>query len=161
MIVLGKNRIDTRLYVWASRTWRAFIAKPDDGREDYTNICLYIRTIAVWLPLVLLVHAALIAYAAYVVVIYPIGRIGYHAYGTGTALIVLFAALLTLALWVQGKFGALTWPFRWLGGTVHEMAERRAKKSKKQGPAFSALVAQWCRDRHDQICTRIEIRWGS
>lgn len=88
-----------RLFFWSLGIWRAF--REDDYRYDRsrveksgTNLCFFIRVMVVYMPVVLLLHAAFAAVAVASLTALPIYLFGGITYGwTLTAIAVVIGTI--------------------------------------------------------------------
>lgn len=113
---------------------------PSRLREG-TNICFYIRSIVVWMPLVFLTHILVAAGSVYVLVIHPLKTFGY-VYFTNTALLIV--ALAGLIVFMIGLV--------WCIVTISNKAEELTKREVRDGLTARGVVMEWFEAKSSKIC---------
>jgi len=156
MLRLDKNRFHVRTYIFGRRLWDNFWKRPIMDDADYyrTNLCTFIQTLLVRLPLVLGFYAALIFYALYVAIIWPLGYMESLDYAamviTGACFVGFIVAFAYAAIRVE----------TWRAAKNRRLAEEepKPKEKEKKSPGLIKLIWYRIKDYHDQICTIVEIR---
>lgn len=97
MLQVNPDSWHARLYLWSHTIWWQFWHKRnrswyEDKREN-TNVCYYLRVMLMYAPLVIILHAALLAATVGVVVVLPIHLFGFWGVGKATFVIFLLVAL--------------------------------------------------------------------
>jgi len=106
--VLVKIRINeeiwyNRIYLFALEIWYNFKATEIPWRfENGSNLCMYIRTLIVWLPLTVILHLTTAALCIFTLFVFPSHLFGwgYAKFWTGC---VVFVALLVSAIYTWQK----------------------------------------------------------
>ena len=149
MIELNETTWAGRIYAFAIGIWDAFTMGDNDAR--HTNLCTYIRTVFIWLPLVIVTHVAFVLWVGYVLVYFPITTFGY-GYGT-------------FWLWIAGIVAAFGLIYLLLKQSRHATAAiSSAGKAVsnttawKETETFFGLIWRRVRDAHDRVCTPITFR---
>jgi hypothetical protein len=109
--------------------------------REGTNICFYVRTIVVWMPMVLLAHILVAAGSVYVLVIYPFNTFG-HIFFTNIALVIIAVAC----------FIAFVAGFIWFGVTISDKAIKLANTEVRDGLTARGVVAEWLEAKISNIC---------
>lgn len=122
---LNPNSWYVRLFFWSVGIWGAFLDKeyryvPDDLRERGTNLCFFVRVMVVYMPLVLLLHAAFVVAAVVSLTALPIYLFGSIAYGWTLAAI---AAVIVAILGVKRMLG--------LRALLRAIEQERAQREKR------------------------------
>lgn len=168
-MILSEDKWHTRLYVW-TRIQLHYLGHHEewDRRDNeinhvrqlaqHTNLCQYIRTLVVYLPLMVLGLAGWALWMVYATVLFPLQYIGVGHWIGDLLYIAMVAGLLGGAIAGQVQFGLLTLPFRTVK-MVAVYAYEQCSAGKADGtPGLCTLALQWVADRHDHICRIIEIR---
>lgn len=150
-----------RLYLWTRRRWfrlwnsiEAYQYLEED-RFVSTNTCMYIRTLFVLFPFILVVYAALIA-APFVAVFYP----PLAAFGT-VGLLSVIGSVLGAAIGALVAFYLLKPLFRfvgWAGKSIGDSVERCANPN---DPGLCRMIIRYVVDWHNKVCTTYQIRKSS
>ena len=153
--VLVKIRINeeiwyNRIYLFALEIWYNFKATEIPWRfENGSNLCMYIRTLVVWLPLTVILHLTTAALCIFTLFVFPSHLFGwgYAKFGVGC---VLFVGLLILAVYVWKK-------------SENYLDEHHTKKCNAEtaepidkGPSLTALFIEWIKAKKKMICPLIE-----
>ena len=145
---IDKSQTHTRYFLAMHRFWNWFFSKNQD-RDYYivptsTDICLYIRTTVLY-PLLLTSYIGVpLAAMFWSVVGYPIsvfGVLGYLVLLLSLGALIGFLAL--MAFLSETKTG-------------QAFFEKR-KECTDQKASWWKCFKQWVQDRHDKICTLVEI----
>lgn len=149
MIELSEQTWAFKVYSLAVRIWSAFLNRPRDNRR--TNVCQFIRTIFVWLPLTILIQLVFYAWAIYVVIVWPIltfgsGYLEFWAIVGGAA-----AAVLLIVGLVKG--------INKLDRLLEALCGKAAQtKSAREVATIWSLIRQRAHDAHERICTPLRFR---
>jgi hypothetical protein len=151
------KRWHVRLYLWAEPIVAEFFDRGSHvyhyrkSYEVHTNLCPYMRTILLWLPLALLVNVATWAMAVATVTYIPGRLFGWKGWGLTVLVTAAGVGLLLLMLWLR----------QW----YRERQEARPPKVPDVGPhdrtpGFGSAVREWVRKKHEGICPSITIKVG-
>lgn len=147
-----------RLYRWSRDTWNTFRADCDWGARD--NLCLYVRTIVLYAPIVIFVHIALLFCAGYVLVYYPVTRIGWTGFWYELVVVASIAGVVLLYKVVRKMS-------KQLSGVLSPRRTRRHQaktsvavvsgKTKQKGPSFFEVVFNFLVAVKRKACPTLEI----
>ncbi len=120
-----------------------------------TNLCLYIRTLFVWMPFVVVVHAAVFAWLVYCFLVAPMMTFGTVPFGIFIAKTVGLVALAIGA--IVGIFLTIDYFDRPLS-TAEEEARKHAREAAAQAPpGFLKLCWQYVVATKRKICPLINL----
>ncbi|MGD0977323.1 MAG: hypothetical protein ABR875_03460 [Minisyncoccia bacterium] len=152
-----------KLYFWCLALWAKFRSGSDgeyyfDIFTEKTNLCLYIRAIVIWMPLVILLHLLLLACAIYALLI-PFRTFGwsYIYFCLSLAIVVGSVAGLMILLKRRNKDKAKPEPKNYYAELLmaeHERERKRALKAKKS-PSFMKIMIAWIKSKKAGICPMI------
>ncbi len=160
---LQESQWHVQLYLWCRDTWNTF--RDDNDWNTHHNLCLYIRSIILWAPLALLSQLALVAWAGYVLVYYPVTRIGWTGFfwEIGVVVGIAFAFLLFMLIrkgirrlsqaWTNRRYRKL----EKLEGTKEDAEEVLVTPEKDKGPGFIEVVFEYLVAMKQKTCPTIEI----
>lgn len=108
MIEVNKAQWHARLFIWSVDLWGNFKNNPNeiDRFRHGTNICHYIRTIFVAVPVVFLSMGLFAWWAVYVLILSPVGVLGWQVYLMGLAALIVISGLSVFSHWLYQGF---TW----------------------------------------------------
>jgi hypothetical protein len=134
-----------RLFFMSLEVWSKFKTGYHHAPSRYkkgTNICFYIRTITVWMPLVLLSHILIAAGFVYVVFIYPVNAFGFQDYFTTIAIItgITIGACSIL-------LGVL-----WCTDTIANKIKDLSRREVRDGLTARDIVLEWIESKTSNIC---------
>jgi hypothetical protein len=164
LISLARDSWHVRLFKASTSLWMQFLRPRDkwmDFLGDYarrtrrTNVCSYLRMILVQAPLVILLHLGVIALGVMALLVYPYVWFGME-YVWFWATLLGFVIVGIAFIWVLFGLVPAAWGLMGAGAVYVADAARSRRRSK--GPGLLSLIWQWIRDRHDRICSIIEIR---
>lgn len=143
------------LYVTTRIVWNRFMCRRDWWRDtETTNRCLYIRTLLVYLPLLVLIYVglALTVFGIAVVAIpYWIGITAALA-GVGTMIgTFLTGTLVVFLFWALWKAAMAT-------ADLVESGRRKIMNSDQN--TLRKEILEWFRDRHGMVCRSMKITGG-
>ena len=166
-MTLNETKWHARLYLWTrvqmymlATTHPAWRTDGDANRvrelARRTNLCQYIRTLLLWLPLLtgaVLVWAFTVTYCLF----FPLFYLDVAHYVGALLLFGFGVAFTAMLIFIETNWHAFTLPFRLVGRTI-EYAYVRCSTPKADGtPGLCTLVKKWVIDRHDRICQIIDI----
>ncbi len=101
MIELNNAQWHTRLFLWSVDVWGHFKGNPNEIERfrHGTNVCHYIRTIFVAAPFAFASVGLFIWWAVYVLIISPVGDLGWLNYFGGLAVFSAVAGLSMYCRW--------------------------------------------------------------
>lgn len=159
MMILDKNSWHARLYSWTAWNWLRFRGYDPDLRRhadrfenlSNTNLCQYIRTLFIQLPLLILLHGLLAVAVGYALFWHPIALFGSYSWLSviGISLCVAAAAIAVIGLIYLGFVSS---------DKVKSAIETYIDKLANTPPGIIRLTIQWFKDRHDNICSIIQLR---
>ena len=153
MLNLNPKSWHTRLYLWTQMSWDRLMFRYTDVRDhDRTNLCTYIRSLVVKLPLLLALYAGAASYFIYVCFIYPMGAVG----GTSYMEFIFYASVAVIAI------AASIYGFARLGQGFAKAMQykenvKREIEAGVRSPGIWTLFKRWTKDKHDRICTTMRI----
>lgn len=165
---IDRNSWHARLYLWCLRIWAKFRYGYGHTDSAYyyrfteeTNLCLYIRAIVVWMPLVVLLHLFLLAYAIGVLSI-PFLTFGWNYIGflivafAAVAIVPVIGSLLTKKLKPAER---LDYREKEHKENLEREAKQEAKKRRKaeRSPSFTRVVIEWAKAKKAKICPIINL----
>lgn len=165
-LLIEKKSWHARLFFWSLRVWLRF--KYGDGwkydkqlhrHSRSTNLCFYVRTMAVWMPLVLALHLALVVWILYVAFVLPA-----HLFS-----IVSTAKLYELFVISLAGSWAIFWSVNWFwDNKLEPKIEQRRQTAKvrkrakalesKTGLSASEVLVEWVKARKRDICPFITFK---
>jgi len=121
------------------------------SHEGGTNLCYFCRVILFWMPLVFLLHAALLAATVFVLIILPIRLFNPTGYGnivaTTVAIAAIIATTIVLVKWWRSMRGE---------GLVQRVVVRKEQKE----PSFVSITWTWVVSQERKICPLIKFYNG-
>lgn len=165
-MVIYTDQWHFRLYLWSRQILRQFRGSLDyfdDQRERRfgVNLCPYIRTLMLWMPLVVALHLIVFGLVAYVYVIMPFQLFG--AMAIGIVLAKVLAAVITGVVF----FGIIVGLVKLFGvfmdwradyRIAHPVPEVPVGAQRPQRFGFFKLLGAYLRAAHDKICPHIEVK---
>ena len=141
-----------RFFFWSLSVWIKFWDNYDNAdhyKRAGTNLCHAIRVTFVWMPLVLMLHVALVLSAAFVLIFLPLHYFEWTLYlpaikvagliGIGILIIIIAVALFAMLINVIG--------------------EREARSPKKEeeprDPSIWKIMRTWLADKEKGLCRLI------
>ncbi len=148
MITLKTTVWHARLFLWSFEIWDGFMGSGSNVRmTGRTNLCHFMRTIFIAMPLVFLLHAAFMAFVLYVIGVFPVTYFGALNYGASIVvvgtLVGLYFGLCWLAQLKRSKFPAKQRP------------SKPPKEPRDSGFVF--LIWEWIVAQHQRVCPIIKI----
>ncbi len=158
--MLDRNSWHTRLYIWTRVSWGEVFGGRGLAAWEIrqTNTCMYIRTLFIWFPLLVLFYGALLTSPFLAVFQPPISMFG------TIGLLSISAALVGACLAV-GLVVAVAWAFFKLGvafvkglGRVFEatsdhFAQTIEECQKPAGTGLCQMIWQFIKDMHEHVCS--------
>lgn len=162
-MILNESQWHVRLYRWCRTAWNTFRDDNDWGEQD--NLCKYIRSIFVWAPLAVLSQVALFAWAGYVLIYYPITRIGWTGFAYEVFAVLACAVVVLLCSWAAKLLRERRYARkRQRSSGRRESLEYQVKALqnsspplKQKGIAFVELVFDFLVAMKEKTCPTIEI----
>jgi hypothetical protein len=152
---LSLDQWHVRLYLWSRETWLHFLGKNfSEIREKRTDLCTYIRTLFVWIPIVFLAHIAVFGWLGYVFLYLPIttydmvplGIFLAKAVGMIVGIVAVCFAILLVSFLISERRKK----------REERMAEERVKKeTENERPGFVMIIAIYLRAKKQKICPTI------
>jgi hypothetical protein len=103
------------------------------------------RTILVWFPMLVILHALFVWFAIYVLIWWPVTTLGFDPYIRSVGYIdatgVIITAMISGLVYLYRRYVRRHRPL-----LMHYHLPNTG---------FSTAVGQWIRDRHDRICTTV------
>ncbi len=160
-LYINKESWHAKLFFWSLIIWLKFKEgqrlTPEDLRLYYprTNLCLYIRTIVVWMPMVLALHAVLLVAAVYAIVILPI-----RYFGWSYASFWGFWVVLGTGAFGGGMLSSYFWNriSRWRRRRRDFHRHKRASLDPDQGLSGIQVASAWVAARKEKICPFISFK---
>ncbi|HVZ10980.1 MAG TPA: hypothetical protein VG941_00940 [Candidatus Paceibacterota bacterium] len=157
-LYIEKESWHAKLFFWSLAIWLKFkegqSSSPEGLRLYYhgTNLCFYIRTIVIWMPMVLALHAALLSAAVYVIVILP-----FRFFGWSYALFWGFWVLIVGGAFLGGVLSSYFWKksSEWRRRRRDFQRLNRLKQldcSLNQGLSGIQVARAWISARKEKIC---------
>ncbi len=157
------NQWHVKLYFWCLGVSDAFLNTYTDKHRS--NLCHYIRTIFVWMPLALTVNIAFWLYVFYVLIYFPLTNFGVvnagKVYGIvgfvtfvciGSARLFSFVANKLAERRRERRQAALA---EWWDGTTSSGA---AAEKEEKGPGFIEVIWLYLVSMKQKVCPTIEFR---
>lgn len=164
---IDRNSWHAKVYLWCLRIWAKFKYGRGHTDSEYyycftekTNLCLYIRAIIVWMPLVVLLHLFLLAYAIGIL------SIPFFTFGWGYVKFLATAAVTLAVLAVVGIFLAKKLITLEEESREERDARFKAKRQRreekerrkvKKSPSFTQVILEWARAKKAKICPIIDL----
>jgi hypothetical protein len=155
---LQSSQWHVRLYLWSRETWLHFWGRYFyEYQEKRTNLCLYIRTLLVWMPLVVVLHLAVAAWLIFTFIYLPVVTFGLLPLGVAVAktagVIVVLAGVVFIVVF---GLAALSEFFESKPISAEERRQRAAEKAAKP-PGMIAVVGSYVVAKKRQICPTIQL----
>lgn len=152
-----------RLYLWCRDTWNTF--RDDNDWDVRHNLCLFIRSIFVLAPLAIFSQLALLASAGYVLVYYPVTRIGWTGFVWEVVVVVALFCVYYFFHLIRKAYNFVKKVLKGrheralikLGTTKHDAVEIVSDKKKSEGPSFVDIVFDYLVALKHKTCPTIEI----
>jgi hypothetical protein len=160
---LLESQWHVQVYLWCRETWNTFRDDNDWGLRP--NLCLYIRSITVWAPLALFCQITLFDWAGYVLVYYPVTRIGWTGFLWEVGVVTTIAIAIILFRLIRRYIRRLDhiWTRRRsrklekLEGTREDAEEVLTKSKRDKGPSFIEVIYNYLVAAKEKTCPSIEI----
>ena len=161
-MVIHTDQWHFRLYLWSRQLLLQFRGRRelfDELRVRHfgVNLCPYMRTLVVWMPIVVMLHLAVFGWIAYVYVVMPLRLFGAMAVGiilakTIAAMIagVVFGSILIGLVKLYSLF--MDWR------ADYRAAHPAAEAAHPQRFGFFKLLGAYLRAAHDKVCPHIEVK---
>jgi hypothetical protein len=159
-VELNPNLWHVKLYFWSLDVWDAFQETHTDRHRS--NLCQYIRTILVLMPVALVVNICFWLYLLYVLIYYPVTRFG--VVGTGTCYLVV--ALMTGVSWLRSRMKEKRAKRRHDERSTYPQATRVSSSDTTddeqgdRGPGFIEMVCVYLVAMKQKVCPIIEFKSG-
>jgi uncharacterized membrane protein len=157
---LNRNQWHVKFYFWCLDVWDAFLETYTDRHQS--NLCQYIRTIFVWMPLAFAMNVGLLLYALYVLFYYPLTRFGVIGSFKGYVTVTLIVGTIYLFFYMKKKRAERLREQRW----AHERAtdvnsnDDEAEEKEKRGPGFIEVIWLYLVAMKQKVCPMIEFKAG-
>lgn len=146
---LDRNKWYVKWFFWSLGICDEFTgANNSYWCEDRTNLCHFCRVIFFYAPIILLLHAGLVASVIYVLIPMPISYFGGSGYLWGLGAVALLALLVFVLKTV----------LRWLMSLPMPMPKPKVRPPlpvELKGPGFLELVWEWLVAQKKKICPTI------
>ena len=144
-----------RLYLWSHAIWYQFWHKDNldwyDNNRRNTNVCYYLRAMLVYMPLVILLHAALFAAAVWVTIVLPVHLFGFS--GIGKTMVITLLVAIGVSIMVGLVYG--TW--RW-SDAIADARREHTRNIHEQGElTFWEVVGAWISGVKHRICPLVTV----
>ncbi len=140
---LNPNHWHVKFYFWCLDVWDAFL---DTHTKRHTsNLCQYIRTIFVWMPLALVVNVGFWLYVFYALLYFPLTHFGV----VGTA-----AGYLAIGLFI----GAI-WAFTWLYSFTEDRLDDRRYERHRAARRAAIIALGGVTEQEERGPGFIEVIW--
>lgn len=161
---IDKASWHAQVYFWALGVWfkfKGYKEIPDHWRRE-GNLCLYIRTLTVWLPLTFALHILFGALVVFTFVKLPIALFGMVLFVESVIGLVIFAGL----GWALARGGARI--SRWINRRRNNQPKEARRKPQMRpvvgpvveavfdtGMSFFELIVEWLVAQKKKICPKI------
>lgn len=154
MIKLTTKSWHVRLFYWSERMWKMFADSWNETNSPSTDLCTYIRTMFVLMPLALCINAVFWAAVGYVALYFPFRTFGAQNIGMAAAgLVVLF-----FGAWLLLFVATHLWRgVRDLAGDVVESLPKKRPAAKTAEPSIFNLFWRYIVDAHNKVCVIVKI----
>ncbi len=152
---LQDNQRHVRFYFWCLDVWDAFC--DDWTPRSRSNLCQYLRTMFVLMPLAIFWHVALVCFGVFVLLLYPIATLGW----VGTFALYVLTAM-CIGAYISGSY---------LREKMKEAKREREVTSstddevsvtpiptEDKGPGFLEVVWLYLVAQKQKFCPTIEFR---
>lgn len=146
---LDKSKAPARLFFWSLGICDEYSDQygcMEERFQERTNLCHFVRVVALYMPLVLALHVLLAASAVFALVAYPIYLFGIGTYIVAVGVIAAIAGAIALGIWMvnrrreQRRASDLT-------AVVSESVASAAAS-----PGFWAIAFAWLKARKEKVC---------
>ena len=157
-MIIHDDQWHYQLYLWSRRAWFRFWHREDlfeqemRDTSEHVNLCPYMRTLGLYLPFIVLTHAAVVAVLAYVLFWMPTTLAPHVSLG------FTWAGFLATVIRVIGVLVAVMPVIAFIAGVV--WLWWRIPRKPRKGPSIFAVMAAYVEAAHDAVCPRIPIKHG-
>lgn len=154
---LNPNQWHVKFYFWCLDVWDAFLDTYTD--RDRSNLCQYIRTIFVWMPLALVANIAFWLYLVYVLLYFPITHFGVIGIGGGYMTIAIIGGTIGIYFYLKEKLKQHRREQRRAAERTADVASSDAAVEKEErGPGFIEVIWLYLVATKQKVCPTIEFR---
>lgn len=159
---LDRNCWYVRLFFWSLEIVDEFTDgnRVYDAEKEGTNLCPFMRTILICMPLIFLLHAVVIAAAVYALTALPIRLFGGWAYvwaiiGIACVLLMILVIKFTLKALAKRALSRQDSQQQEEEKEEPERPSRVAVEKETSGPSFSAVLREYIVAIHKKVCPMI------
>ena len=148
-----------RLYRWSRKVWLHFWNQDIDQVDSRVavGLCPYVRTIFLYMPLIVALHLGVFAAAGYVLLVQPIMWFGALPFGIFIGKLVGIVAVAAVCIGgIVGVVMAIAAISEWLENRTATHKVKRVAPDDR--PSFSRVIRMWWKAIHDRMCPLIEIK---
>lgn len=154
--MLDKTLWHVRLYQWTRiefAHFRSAFFRPTFVNDS--NTCIYLRTLLVYFPLIVLNRVALTVGPLLAIFYFPIANLGSRGL-LGTGLIIVGGVAATIAA-IYGLTG-IFWLFKKIFSTSSGLINQALENCRDpQRVSFCGMIFKCLSDMHSKVCTRFDI----
>lgn len=156
---LNPNQWHVKFYFWCLDVWDAFLDTYTDRHKS--NLCQYIRTIFVWMPLAIVVNVGFWLYVLYTLLYFPLTHFGVAGSVAGYLVVGLIGGSIWLHFFVKEKLAERRRERRWAAERASGIASSEATAEKEEkGPGFIEVIWLYLVAMKQKVCPTIEFRAG-
>lgn len=148
ILELDRDSWHVRLYHWSERVRDSFISTNSQPVRR-TNLCMYLRTLFVWMPLALLAQVWLVGLVFYTFIYFPLANFGLFSMVRAYVIVVLI-------------IGSILAYYRYKKYRKEQAAMRSepALPAANRGPGLLTVVMVYLRAAKQKICPFIEFSYS-
>ena len=157
---LNPNQWHVKFYFWCLDVWDAF--QESHTNRNRSNLCQYIRTIFVWMPLALVANIGFWLYTFYVLIYFPLTHFGVVGSGKGYGTIALICGAISLYFYLKAKLKERREEQQLaadLAAGVSSSGSRHFEEEEKS-PGFIEVIWLYLVAMKQKVCPTIEFRAG-
>lgn len=153
-IKLSESSFEAKLYRFARRTWNNFWLQPEWYNTERTDLCQFIRTIVVLMPLALISNALFIAGVIWLIWV-PVQVLGIW---TLLKVLIFLGAFATIILAGAGALWGIAVTAEYFKSKSRVKTKTALSyQPKPRSPSISSLIWKWVKARKQGICPQMQI----
>lgn len=154
---LNPNRWHVKFYFWCLDIWDAFLETHTDRHRS--NLCQYIRTIFVWMPLVFVMNIGFLLYVLYTLFYFPVTSFGVMGTVVGYLVIGFIVGSLLLYSFVKEKWAERRRERRLVAEqTTSTTPSNAVAEQEEKGPGFIEVIWLYLVATKQKVCPTIEFK---
>ena len=128
--------------------------KIEDTQKRGTNLCMFVQSMLIWAPLVIILHLVLYGSALAALTAIPIYFFGFWGYAWGVGSIGGVIAVIVAALWCL-KWSIEQREKRRAAANTQKKEEKPSSKKAPSAPSFFTIFWRWIVAKKQKFCLLI------